>query len=63
MDQQTQNEIQALKAELYDSSRTIQQQSNIIMGICNILEVQVSEGLDVDILMEAVRNLKEGDAK
>lgn len=59
MDQQTQNEVQALKAELYDNNKSIQQQANIIMSICDILEVPVNNGLDVDALMEAVRNLKE----
>lgn len=59
MDQQTQNEVQALKAELYDNSKSIQQQANIIMSICDILGVPVNNGLDVDALMQAVRNLKE----
>lgn len=59
MDQQTQNEVQALKAELYDSNKSIQQQANIIMSICDILGVPVNNGLDVDALMQAVRNLKE----
>lgn len=57
MDQQT-NETMAIKAEIYDLQKANQQLQSIVMHVCSALELDVSQGLDLDALVNKLEELK-----
>jgi 3-hydroxyisobutyrate dehydrogenase-like beta-hydroxyacid dehydrogenase len=49
---------QVLKAEIYDLNKTINAQGNLLMAVCEALEISVAEGLDPQAVLEAIHALK-----
>ncbi len=66
MDQATnklQEQLQALKAEAYDLNNTIKNQNQIIMVICQGLEVDLSKGLDMESVMARIAHLRDNQVE
>lgn len=58
MDQQTNEQIVGLKADLYDKNNTIKQLNQLIIGVCQSVGVDLSQGFSPDALFEKLEQLK-----
>lgn len=57
MNNQQASELAELKVENYDLNKVVKQQGGIIGSICQILNVDISQGFDVNVLMQRVQEL------
>lgn len=57
MNNQQASELAELKVENYDLNKVVKQQGGIIGSICQVLNVDISQGFDVNVLMQRVQEL------
>jgi hypothetical protein len=57
MNNQASNELAELKVENYDLNKVVKQQGGVIGALCQILKVDISQGFDVNALIQRAQEL------
>lgn len=51
-------EVLALKAEVYDLSKTVNQQGSLLVSVCEALGISVQEGIQPEDLINKINELR-----